>query len=228
MNLSIENRALHSNCPVDCIIRKKLRLPQPPDLPQDDFTLPSFLGNPLTPSSHIRSAGIQGARHARFKIPLSDLNLTHKPQLGLFPSSKDPDDDISFGTHSSDESANGILRPHVFYKRLCEVFLGSQDMGRTLDLSVMGSFEELHRTLASWFGIERFDDLTCVVYEDSAGAVKRIGDESFSEFVMKAKRLTILMGACGYDDARKPITGLGTAGRAIESSKQTGVTSIFA
>ncbi|PWA99813.1 Aux/IAA-ARF-dimerization [Artemisia annua] len=259
--------------------RKKLRLPQPPDLPQDDFTLPSFSGNPHTPSSHFRSAGIQGARHARFEIPLSDLNLTHKPQLGLLPSSKDPHDDIScllsigtsspnsnknndkvktqpmfllfgqpihieqqtsndgisdessqfpVGTHSSDESANGILQSHVLQKRRCEVFLGSQDMGRTLDLSVIGSYEELHRTLASWFGIERFNDLTCVVYEDSAGAVKRIGDEYFSEFVMKAKRLTILMGACGHDDARKPITGLGTAGRAIESSKQTGVRSIFA
>lgn len=61
--------------------RKKLRLPQPPDLPPEgDYVF----SNPLGPSS--LPASIQGARHARFGIPLMDLNLnTHKLQLGLFP-----------------------------------------------------------------------------------------------------------------------------------------------
>ncbi|CAH1452585.1 unnamed protein product [Lactuca virosa] len=57
--------------------RKKLRLPQPPDLHSDNV-----------PTS------IQGARHGGFQIPLSDLNLTHKLQSGLFPSS-DSDHDVN-------------------------------------------------------------------------------------------------------------------------------------
>ncbi|KAK9079130.1 hypothetical protein SSX86_000800 [Deinandra increscens subsp. villosa] len=252
--------------------RKKLRLPQSPDLPKDGFALSqSFSVNPQTPSSCF-PAGIQGARHARFQIPFSDLNLTHKLQLNLFPnhfdSPKDPDgvidgnnDDLSclltignscykldksedkvktpifllFGqpihidqqssqvNHSSDEKAIEIAWDHH-----CEVFLESEDVGRTLDLSVIGSYEELDRTLANWFGIERFNDLSCVIYNDSDGVVKRIGDEPFSDFVLKAKRLTILMDVCGRDDERKLMTVVGGAGHMLESSKQTGHASIFA
>nr|XP_043625510.1 auxin response factor 18-like [Erigeron canadensis] len=270
--------------------RKKLRLPQPPDLPHGDFAVPPSSGNPHTPSS-LFSAGIQGARHARFEIPLSDFNLTHQLQLGLLPStfdsSKGPDgvsntDDLSclltigtsshnldipddkvkapvfllFGqpihieqqsssgcfsdecskaNHSSDGNANEILWDHVYQKddyglisSICEVFVDSEDVGRKLDLSVVGSYEELLGTLASWFGIERFDDLTCVLYKDSAGAVKRVGDEPFSEFVMKTKRLNILMGACCHDDGRKPITGMASTRHGLESSNQTATTSIVA
>ncbi|XP_073141475.1 auxin response factor 18-like [Henckelia pumila] len=72
--------------------RKKLRLPHHPDFPLDgQFPLPSFLGNPLSPSSPFCrlpdnfTAGIQGARHAQIGVPLSDLHLNNKLQMGLFP-----------------------------------------------------------------------------------------------------------------------------------------------
>lgn len=85
-------------------------------------------------------------------------------------------DESSQVNRSSDESANEIPWDHV---GLCEVFLESENVGRTLDLSVIGSYEELRRTLANWFGIERFDNLTHVLYRDFAGAIKRVGDEPF-------------------------------------------------
>jgi hypothetical protein len=58
--------------------RKKFRVPQHPDFPFDGQLLnPIFHGNPLGPSnsplrcfSDIAPAGIQGARHAQFGLPL--------------------------------------------------------------------------------------------------------------------------------------------------------------
>jgi hypothetical protein len=51
--------------------------------------------------------------------------------------------------------------------------------GRTLDLSVLGSYDELYRRLANMFGIERPDMLSHVLYRDATGAVKQTGDEPF-------------------------------------------------
>lgn len=62
---------------------------------------------------------------------------------------------------------------------LCKVFMKSEDVGRTLDLSVLGSYEELYRRLANMFGIERPDMLSHVLYQDVTGAVKQTGDEPF-------------------------------------------------
>jgi hypothetical protein len=61
----------------------------------------------------------------------------------------------------------------------CKVFLESEDLGRTLDLSALHSYEELRRKLAIMFGIERSDMLSHVLYRDVTGAVKQIGDEPF-------------------------------------------------
>lgn len=61
----------------------------------------------------------------------------------------------------------------------CKVFLESEDVGRVLDLSVLGSYEELYRKLANMFSIEGSEMLSNVMYQDTAGAVKHIGDEPF-------------------------------------------------
>ncbi|KAL5998357.1 Auxin response factor 18 [Asimina triloba] len=74
----------------------------------------------------------------------------------------------------------------------CKVFMESEDVGRTLDLSVLGSYEELYRRLANMFGIERSEMLNHVLYRDAKGSVKHTGDEPFSEFTKTARRLTIL------------------------------------
>ncbi|KAK7841227.1 auxin response factor 16 [Quercus suber] len=84
----------------------------------------------------------------------------------------------------------------------CKVFMESEDVGRSLDLSLLGSYEELHRKLADMFGIENSEALNHVLYRDVTGAVKHIGDEPFSDFMKTARRLTILMDSSS-DNVRK-------------------------
>ncbi|KAI3474642.1 hypothetical protein Pfo_029824 [Paulownia fortunei] len=74
----------------------------------------------------------------------------------------------------------------------CKVFMESEDVGRTLDLSLLGSYEELHRKLANMFGIEISEILNRVLYRDDTGAVRQLGDKPFSNFMKTARRLTIL------------------------------------
>lgn len=74
----------------------------------------------------------------------------------------------------------------------CKVFLESDDVGRTLDLTVFASYEELYGKLADMFGIEKSEIMSHVLYRDAAGAVKHIGDAPFTEFMKTARRLTIL------------------------------------
>ncbi|KAL9388550.1 hypothetical protein Peur_017155 [Populus x canadensis] len=77
----------------------------------------------------------------------------------------------------------------------CKVFMESEDVGRTLDLSVLGSYEELHKKLVNMFDIESSEMLSNVLYRNAAGATKHAGDEPFSEFLKTARRLTILSDA---------------------------------
>ncbi|KAK4483401.1 hypothetical protein RD792_010587 [Penstemon davidsonii] len=285
--------------------RKKLRLPQHQDFSLDGHFFPSFSGNPLGPSSpmsclpdNIITAGIQGARHAQIGVPLSDLHLSNKLQMGLLPasflrldprskihnpmtrSSMDCNENISCllsignSSHKSDKT-DGVKTPRfvlfgqpilteqqmsnddvpsrvqevpksfpgaqLLWKPAgyhgselgldtghCKVFLESEDVGRTLDLSVLGSYEELYKRLEHMFGIERSEMLNHVLYRDATGAVKRTGDEPFSEFVKTAKRLTIFMKSSSNGAERKLITGLPTAERGLDSSNQAGPLSIFA
>ncbi|KAL2227750.1 auxin response factor 18-like [Sesamum indicum] len=74
----------------------------------------------------------------------------------------------------------------------CKVFVESEDVGRILDLSVLGSYEEMYRRLGAMFGMERSEMTSNVLYTDAEGATKHTGDEPFSDFVKKARRLTIL------------------------------------
>ncbi|GMN39149.1 hypothetical protein TIFTF001_008374 [Ficus carica] len=75
----------------------------------------------------------------------------------------------------------------------CKIFMESEDVGRTLDLSLLGSYNELYRKLADMFGIENSETLSHALYRDGTGAVKHIGDEPFGDFTKTARRLTILM-----------------------------------
>ncbi|XP_059308310.1 auxin response factor 18-like [Lycium ferocissimum] len=84
----------------------------------------------------------------------------------------------------------------------CKVFMESEDVGRTLDLSVLGSYEELYKNLADMFGVGTSEMLSNVLYQDFTGAVKHTGDEPFSRFVKTARRLTILTDS-GSDNIRR-------------------------
>ncbi|GJR16324.1 auxin response factor 16-like protein [Tanacetum coccineum] len=87
---------------------------------------------------------------------------------------------------SSEEDAPWVKTGH------CKVFLESDDMGRTLDLTALNSYEELYIDLASMFGLEKTEISSNLIYLNGAGAVKHTGDEPFSEFSKVARRLTIL------------------------------------
>lgn len=72
----------------------------------------------------------------------------------------------------------------------CKVFMESEDVGRTLNLSLLGSYDEFYKKLAEMFGIENSDTLNHVLYRDMSGAVKHIGDEPFrSGFFPFTKRM---------------------------------------
>ncbi|XP_075513541.1 auxin response factor 18-like [Primulina tabacum] len=95
---------------------------------------------------------------------------------GEFPSEKEEKLDFGFGVTGH-----------------CKVFVESEDVGRTLDLSLLGSYEELYKMLASMFNLEQSEMLSNVVYSDVTGATKHMGDDLFGDFTKKARRLTILM-----------------------------------
>ncbi|KAE8717273.1 dihydrofolate reductase-like isoform X1 [Hibiscus syriacus] len=69
----------------------------------------------------------------------------------------------------------------------CKVFMESEDVGRTLDLSLLGSYDELQRKLADMFGIENHETSSHLLYRDATGAVKQIGEEPFSDFTKTAR-----------------------------------------
>ncbi|KAH0668208.1 hypothetical protein KY290_029213 [Solanum tuberosum] len=284
--------------------RKRLCLPQELALDRQ-FPLPSFSGNPLRSSSPFcypsdnSTAGIQGARHVQFGVPLLDLHRSEKLQLGVLqpPAFQQVDDDseipigtskvqkesnenvsclLTMGTSSQMEEADNVKTPRFLlfgqpilteqqmssvlsthappqvqaerdsdwaqlkterisrgWKCLseslssttflwnkgyhaaelgsstdhCKVFLDSEDVGLTLDLSVLGSYAELYKRLADMFEMERLDMVTRVLYLDATGASKQIGDEPFSDFIKTAKRLTILKKS-GNSATRKWLTDL--------------------
>ncbi|XP_052175088.1 auxin response factor 18 [Diospyros lotus] len=281
--------------------RKKWRLLQHPELSLDtQFSIPSFSGTPLGPSSPLCClsdnipAGIQGARHAQFGIPFSDIHLNNKLKLGLFPSSLQPLDThakissrrsnhenvsclLTMGTSNSklektDDAKTPLFvlfgQPILTEQQIsssscssnaasrsvtgkissdeapakeisafnqqgldtghCKVFMDSEDVGRTVDLSVIGSYEELYKRLANMFGIERSDMPCHVLYRDATGNVKQTGDEPFSDFVRTAKRLTIHLDSGSNSLGRKWFTGSRNAESGLDSSNQTGPLSIFA
>ncbi|WOL16731.1 hypothetical protein Cni_G25519 [Canna indica] len=84
----------------------------------------------------------------------------------------------------------------------CKVFMELEDVGRTLDLSVFGSYEELYGRLADMFGIKKSEMMSHVLYKDVAGAVKHTGDEPFSDFMKIARRLTIITDSVKHNSAR--------------------------
>ncbi|XP_048324963.2 auxin response factor 18 [Ziziphus jujuba] len=110
----------------------------------------------------------------------------------------------------------------------CKVFMESEDVGRTLDLSVLGSYEELYMRLANMFGIERSEMLSHVLYRDASGALRQTGDEPFSDFMKTAKRLTILTDSGSNNIGRTWVTGIRNAENGLGASSKTGPLSIFA
>lgn len=75
-----------------------------------------------------------------------------------------------------DLNANDI-NPEIVH---CKVFLESEDIGRTLDLSSFDSYEEMYRRLTKMFGVEISEFTSRIIYRDTAGVVKHPEDEPFA------------------------------------------------
>ncbi|KAL6980358.1 Auxin response factor 18 [Sarracenia purpurea var. burkii] len=273
--------------------RKKLRVPQSPDFPFiGQFPPPPLFPNiPLRPSSPLCcvsdniSAGIQGARHAHFRLPSADHLQFNNLYSGLFPlglnqldqatqpprvptgslvdnhndnnqdNNENPSCLLTMGlptTQSSENDNNEEKAPPVFllfgqpilteqqisqnrhlggsvgdvssdgnpdktpnfsdgsgsavlqngpmenssddgspwYKNHqksefglepghCKVFMEFENVGRTVDLTALGSYEELYGKLADMFGLEGPEMSSNVIYRDTAGVEKHTGDEPF-------------------------------------------------
>ncbi|KAK8462672.1 hypothetical protein SEVIR_1G246300v4 [Setaria viridis] len=292
--------------------RKKPRIPAYPEFPFEGQLLnPAFPPTPLSHGHHghhylhthpsffpfpdgSAPAAIQGARHAQFVPPLSDLHLTHLQSSLLYPGLRRPDhvgraapiparistdltiggaparDDMSCalsigadkkqpggakpaglvlfgrtilteqqmslsgsagatspaatgngymnwnadkGPNASEGSGSGVIqnsptknassseRPPWFTELAglepgqCKVFVESDTVGRNLDLSALGSFDELYGRLSEMFCIDSAELRSRVLYRGAAGDVKHAGDEPFSVFVKSARRITILTDA---------------------------------
>ncbi|KAJ6778333.1 AUXIN RESPONSE FACTOR 4-RELATED [Salix koriyanagi] len=290
--------------------RKKLRLPQHLDFPiVGQFPMPIFSGSLLQPSSPFGflpnniPAGMQGARHAHYGLPLSDLHLKklhtgllragfpplldhtasltkasniqiiQKPSLSEVVSceltmshstsdSKRADDVkipqlVLFGQRivaeqhisrsCSDNTESSVLtRNRCFEGKLnkvgfcsegsvstlhhrgpsehssreglqwnkdsqlkseqsftighCKVFLESEDVGRSLDLRLLESYEELYRKLADMFGRLNSEKFSNLLYRDVNGITKHVGEEPFSDFSRTARRLTIVTDSGSHDN----------------------------
>ncbi|KAK4790592.1 hypothetical protein SAY86_017896 [Trapa natans] len=147
-------------------------------------------GDHFKDSSSEKKSGSEGSPHI---VLFGQLILT-EPQSSETSSSCPPESSSEEGNfpisckNSNDQKAElglGVETGH------CKVFMESEDVGRTLDLSVLGSYEELYRNLAEMFGIEGSVMLRNILYRDAAGAVKHAGEEPFCDFLKTAKRLTI-------------------------------------
>ncbi|GJN27014.1 hypothetical protein PR202_gb14990 [Eleusine coracana subsp. coracana] len=77
----------------------------------------------------------------------------------------------------------------------CKVFVESDAVGRNLDLSALGSFDELHARLSGMFAIDGDELRGHVLYRTASGDVKHVGDGPFGAFVKSARRITILTDA---------------------------------
>ena len=108
----------------------------------------------------------------------SDGNLekttNHSDRSGSTENSSDVGSPWYKDHHNQRSNLLGLETGH------CKVFIESDDVGRTLDLSLLGSYQELYGKLADMFGIEEGSGiLGNVLYRDAAGCVKHTGDEPF-------------------------------------------------
>ncbi|XP_057954531.1 auxin response factor 18-like isoform X2 [Malania oleifera] len=185
----------HTNCNenISCLLtmgNSSQKLEKSDDLKKPQFIL---FGQPILTEQQIsRSCSTDAVSRVYFEKSSSHANLEKSNKFsdgrGSILEQQSPAENLSSARNLGFHSAElGLDTGH------CKVFMESEDVGRTLDLSVLGSYEELYRRLANMFGVERSETLNCILYRDATGAIKHAGDEPFSDFMKTAKRLTILM-----------------------------------
>ncbi|XP_047321639.1 auxin response factor 10 [Impatiens glandulifera] len=97
---------------------------------------------------------------------------------------------------------------------------------QTLDLSVLGSYQELYKKLSNMFAIET----SCrVIYQDATGIVRPTGAEPFSDFTKSAKKLIVQMDSSSAASRRemKWVTGFANSEHGRDSKNRTGPQTII-
>lgn len=84
----------------------------------------------------------------------------------------------------------------------CKVFKETEEVGRTLDLSLFCTYEQLYDRLAKMFGIEESELSNRVLYKGLGGSVRHAGDEPYKDFMKTVRRLTILSDSGSDNMAR--------------------------
>ncbi|XP_020584874.1 auxin response factor 18-like [Phalaenopsis equestris] len=152
-----------------------------------------------------RSTSNEGNEESNAKKPqliLFGKQIFTEPQLSLsINSSLDVNHDIHQNNMGDDNSPSVKVSLHSDLNENdsgselvhCKVFMESEDVGHTLDLSAFDSYEEMYGRLTNMFGIERSELTSRVFYRDTAGEVKHPKDEPFAKFMNVARRLTISM-----------------------------------
>jgi hypothetical protein len=74
----------------------------------------------------------------------------------------------------------------------CKVFREGDEVGRTLDLSIFNSYEEIYDRLGDMFSVPTPDFKTRLVYQNAEGSTRHVGAEPYRSFVTAVRRLTIL------------------------------------
>ncbi|PSS23661.1 Auxin response factor like [Actinidia chinensis var. chinensis] len=146
-----------------------------PILTEQQLSL-SCSGDPISP---VHNGNSSSEGNADKMANISDGSGTHLPLRSTY-------EGLQWCKYSRRETETGLEIGH------CKVFMESENVGRNLDLSMLGSYEELYRKLASMFDIESSEMMNHVLYWDGTGSVKQVGDEPFCDFMKTAKRLTIL------------------------------------
>ncbi|GLJ07249.1 hypothetical protein SUGI_0062790 [Cryptomeria japonica] len=73
----------------------------------------------------------------------------------------------------------------------CKVFSETEEVGRTLDLTLFSTYEQLYDSLAKMFGIEEFKLSNRVLYKDIGNTLRHAGEEPYGDFVKTVRRITI-------------------------------------
>ncbi|GLJ37069.1 hypothetical protein SUGI_0751110 [Cryptomeria japonica] len=157
----------------------------------DGLGFPSFKD---TGSPGLRSNSSSDGNHKidRLQEPVSERtdglkmfnNSSIRPQHG--ESCSDVGTDLIGILHSfKDQSAflslkkniGGQLSEDTIVK--CKVFSETEEVGRTLDLTLFSTYEQLYYSLAKMFGIEEFKRSNRVLYKDIGNTLKHAGEEYY-------------------------------------------------
>ncbi|OEL27472.1 Auxin response factor 10 [Dichanthelium oligosanthes] len=110
--------------------------------------------------------------------PGATKNGSTKPDRDAEKSPNTPDG-YGSGVTEGSPTKNNLWSEFGLEPGQCKVFAESDAVGRNLDLSALGSYEELCARLSAMFRVDDADLRSHVLYRTAAGEVKHVGDEPF-------------------------------------------------